>query len=116
MSSQDVQLIDGTAKTIQQPFTGRTYSIFPTGVFMGQFIFGVWQEIKMTAEYENWLAAAVDPIVFTALFRDASPGLIAQFRIGRKMLNEEGFIDANFEEISKPPKFDFNQVMRRMEQ
>ena len=80
-----------------------------------QFIFGFWQEIKMTAEYENWLAAAVDPVVFTALFGDLSPGLIAQFRIGSKMLTEEEFIDANFEEISKPPKFDFNQVMRRME-
>jgi hypothetical protein len=80
-----------------------------------QFIFGVWQEIKMTAEYENWLAAAVDPVVFTALFGDVSPGLIAQFRIGSKMLTEEEFIDANFEEIGKPPKFDFNEVMRRME-
>ena len=31
------------------------------------------------------------------------------------MLTEEECIDANFKEISKPPKFDFDEVMRRME-
>jgi len=80
-----------------------------------QFFFGFWQGIKMTSEYENWLASAADPVIYTALFGDVSPGLIAQFRIGNKMLTAKEFIDANFQAISKPPKFDFKQVMRRME-
>ena len=60
------------------------------------------------------MAAAADPVVYTALFGDVPPGLIAQFRIGNRMLTAKEFIDANFQAISKPPKFDFNQVMRRM--
>lgn len=75
------------------------------------FIFGFWNDIRSTKDYENWLSLVEEPIALTAPFGDLSPGLIADFRIGRNRFTRGDFASVGFQGLLKPPKFELDDPM-----
>lgn len=73
------------------------------------FFLGNWQDINSTKQYQDWLSSlSEEPRSFTAPFDDLSPGLIAEFRIGRERFDSANLHAAGFERFAAgPPRFEF---------
>ena len=73
------------------------------------FFLGNWQDINSTKQYQDWLSSArEEPLSFTAPFDDLSPGLIAEFRIGKERFNSADLHAAGFESLAGgSPRFEF---------
>ena len=82
--------------------TGRYYQIYET------YLFGYWQKINFSKQYQDWLAGlSEEPRSFTSPFDDLSPGLIAEFRMGREMFDQSDLYAAGFQGLAGGlPKFD----------
>lgn len=81
------------------------------------FLFGYWQNINFTKQYQDWLASlSEEPRSLTAPFDDLSPGLIANFRMGREMFDQSDLYAAGFEGLAGgPPKFEFDCLKEKLE-
>jgi hypothetical protein len=75
------------------------------------FIFGFWNDIRSTKDYENWLSLVEDPIALTAPFGDLSPGLIAEFRLGQERFTRSDLASVGFQGLLRPPKFELEDPM-----
>jgi hypothetical protein len=71
------------------------------------FRLGVWSDLKTTAEYEDWLSKAIDPVAHAATFGAINPSLIDELRLGQKSFSDTDLDDAEFLQVEHPPKFDF---------
>lgn len=83
---------------------GRSDQIYET------FLFGYWHNINSTEQYQNWLEHLFEePLVLRAPFDDLSPGLIAEFRMGREMLSFSDLLSAGFVQVAgKAPRLNFD--------
>jgi hypothetical protein len=90
----------------------------PIGVAAGRydqiyetFLFGYWHNINSTEQYQKWLEQLFEePLVLSALFDDLSPGLIAEFRMGREMLSSSDLLSAGLVQLAgKAPRLNFDE-------
>lgn len=90
----------------------------PIGVVAGRydqiyetFLFGYWHNINFTRQYQDWLEGLFEePLVLCSPFDDLSPGLIAEFRIGRELLSLSDLISAGFAQVAgKAPRLNFDE-------
>ena len=90
----------------------------PIGVVAGRFdqiyetfLFGYWHNINFTQQYQDWLECLFgEPLLLRAAFDDLSPGLIAEFRMGREMFSFSDLLSAGFVQVSgKAPRLNFDE-------
>ena len=74
------------------------------------FLLGYWHNINFTKQYLEWLSSlSEEPRSFIAPFDDLSPGLIAEFRMGKEMFDESDLFASGFQGLAGgPPKFEFD--------
>lgn len=75
------------------------------------FLFGIWHNVNSTKQYQEWFASlSEEPRPFIAPFDDLSPGLIAEFRMGRGKINQSDLYAAGFQGLAGgPPTFEFDR-------
>ena len=81
------------------------------------YLFGHWHNITFTKQYEDWLSLlGGKPLVFSALFGDLSPALIAELRIGNYLFEPKELLEAGFvQTVTEAPKFEFDGRMEKLE-
>jgi hypothetical protein len=81
------------------------------------YLFGHWHNITFTKQYEDWLSLlGGKPLVFSALFGDLSPALIADLRIGNYRFEPQELLEAGFvQTVTEAPKFEFDGRMEKLE-
>ena len=81
------------------------------------YLFGHWNNITFTKQYEDWLSLlGGKPLVFSALFGDLSPAVIAELRIGNYRLEPQELLEAGFIDFTTgPPRFEFDGRMEQLE-
>ena len=90
----------------------------PIGVTAGRydqiyetFLFGYWHSINSTQQYQDWFEHLFEePLVLRAAFDDLSPGVIAEFRMGREPLSFSDLISAGLVQVAgKAPRLNFDE-------
>ena len=81
------------------------------------YLFGHWHNITFTKQYEDWLSLlGAKPLVFSALFGDLSPAVIADLRIGNYRFKPKELIQAGFvQPVTEAPRFEFDGRMEHSE-